>query len=70
MLVFDAARIVRRADRFIRILKVAKIHSSCHVVLLEAGDEEKTADEKRELAIDALVAVAVEIVSVNMRESF
>ena len=70
MLVFDAARIVRRADRFVRILKVAQIHSSRHVVLLEAGDEEETADKERELAVDALVAVAVEIVSVNMRESF
>ena len=70
MFVFDAARIVRRTDRFIRVLKVAKIHSSRHVMLLKAGDEEKTADEERELAVDALVSVAVEIVSVDMRESF
>ena len=70
MLVFDAPAVVRRTNRFIRVLKVAQIHSSSHIVLLKAGDEEKSTDEERKFAIDALVAIAMEVVGVNMLESF
>ena len=70
MLVFDAPAVVRRTNRFVGILKVPEIHSSSHVMLLKASDEEKSTDEKRKLAIDALVPIAMEIVSVNMLESF
>ena len=70
MLVLDASRIVRRANRLIRELKVAQVHSSSHVVLLKACDEQESPDKERKLAVDALVSLPMKIVSVNMLESF
>ena len=70
VLVFDTSSVVRRSDRLVRILKVSEIHSFSHIVLFKTRDEEKTTDEEGEFAVDSLVSITKEIVSVDVLEGF